>query len=195
MAQVVLIRPGSTVYDEQDRIQGALDIPLSERGWTEAQRLAQALQTAGIKLSALYCGPGENACQTAEVIGKTLDLRSKPMDQFRNLDHGLWQGLCVEEVRRRNPKVYRQWIDAPLTVCPPMGETVEQTQERLRAALKPLIRRHRDEAFGLVIAEPCAQLVAAFLRQDPEVHLEEHAVTGRFEQIDVAPELCRNGKG
>ena len=30
MTQVVLIRPGATVYDEQNRVQGILDIPLSD---------------------------------------------------------------------------------------------------------------------------------------------------------------------
>ena len=35
MTQVVLIRPGATLYDEQNRVQGALDIPLSERGRAE----------------------------------------------------------------------------------------------------------------------------------------------------------------
>ena len=35
MTQVVLIRPGATVYDEQNRVQGVLDVPLSDRGWSE----------------------------------------------------------------------------------------------------------------------------------------------------------------
>ena len=32
MLQIVLIRPGTTDFDEQGRIQGTLDIPLNERG-------------------------------------------------------------------------------------------------------------------------------------------------------------------
>ena len=35
MVQIVLIRPGSTDYDEQGRIQGTLDIPLNEQGTRE----------------------------------------------------------------------------------------------------------------------------------------------------------------
>ena len=42
MTQVVLIRPGATVYDEQNRIQGVLDIPLSERGRAEVAALAES---------------------------------------------------------------------------------------------------------------------------------------------------------
>ena len=40
MVHFVLIRPGSTDYDVQARIQGSLDIPLNERGRME---LAAAL--------------------------------------------------------------------------------------------------------------------------------------------------------
>jgi len=119
MTQVVLIRPGATVYDEQNRVQGVLDIPLSERGQTEVVHLAERL--ADVELSALYCGPGESVVRTAETVGRAVNLRPKRVDELRNLDHGLWQGLQLHEIRRRNLKVFRQWLDDPLTVCPPGG--------------------------------------------------------------------------
>ena len=43
MTQVVLIRPGATVYDEQNRVQGILDVPLSDRGRAEVAQLAETL--------------------------------------------------------------------------------------------------------------------------------------------------------
>ena len=55
MCQVVLIRAGATIYDEQNRVQGILDIPLSESGQGEVARMAQALveRLNGSPLSAL----------------------------------------------------------------------------------------------------------------------------------------------
>jgi broad specificity phosphatase PhoE len=110
MCQVVLIRPGATIYDEQNRVQGVLDIPLSERGQGEVARMAQKLVRSqdGSSLSALYCGPGENVVRTAEIVGKALGIRPKRIDEFRNLDQGLWQGLQINEIRRRNTKLFRQ---------------------------------------------------------------------------------------
>jgi broad specificity phosphatase PhoE len=192
MTQVVLIRPGATVYDEQNRIQGILDLPLSDRGRAEVATLAERL--AGIDLAALYCGPSQSAFRTAEVVGRAFGLRPRRIEELRNLDQGLWQGLQVDEIRRRHLRVFRQWLDDPFTVQPPQGEDVAEAFERVRAALKPLIKRHREEAIGLVACEPIAQLIAAMLRRDPHVQLEDHVPTGGFERITVAPEWGRNGE-
>ncbi len=206
MTQVVLIRPGATAYDEQDRVQGILDIPLSERGWAEVAQLARTLassasasaaapgaESSDVALAALYCGPGESVVRTAEIVGKALGLRPRRIDDLRNLDQGLWQGLQRDEIKRRNVKVFRQWIDDPVTVCPPQGETIDSALARIKAALRPLIRRHPDEAIGLVVAEPIAQLIAGYLRRASRVQLDDDVPTGGFERIEVAPDLGRNG--
>ncbi len=195
MTQVVLIRPGATVYDEQNRVQGILDIPLSERGRAEVAQLAERLAEpcAGIELAALYCGPGESVVRTAEAVGKALGLRPKRIDHLRNLNQGLWQGLQLDEIKRRNNRVFRQWLDDPVTICPPQGETIEDALDRIKQALRPLIRRHHDEAIGLVVGEPIAQLIACYLRRDPRVQLEDRVPTGGFEWIQITPEPGRNG--
>lgn len=197
MTQVVLIRPGATVYDEQNRVQGVLDIPLSDRGLAEVARLAATLPGSleGLEVSALYCGPGESVLRTAEAVGRALRLRPKRVDGLRNLDQGLWQGLQLDEIRRRNNRVFRQWLDDPWTVCPPQGEPVEDAMDRLKGALKPLIRRHHDQAVALVVGEPLARLVACYLRREPRVQFVDDSPTGRFEQIVVTPDAGRNGNG
>jgi len=195
MTQIVLIRPGATAYDEQNRVQGVLDIPLSERGRAEVARLAATLPDtlSGVTLAALYCGPGESVVRTAEAVGKALGLRPRRIDELRNLDQGLWQGLQIDEIKRRNGRVFRQWLDDPVTVCPPLGETVEDALERVKAALKPLIKRHQGEAVGLVVGEPLAQLIACYLRRDPRVQLDDDVPTAGVERIDLAPGAGRNG--
>ena len=70
--------------------------------------------------------------RTAEIIGKALGLRPKRIDELRNLDQGLWQGLQIDEIKRRNTKLFRQWIEDPRTICPPQGETIEDALERVK---------------------------------------------------------------
>jgi broad specificity phosphatase PhoE len=191
MTQVVLIRPGATAYDEQNRVQGVLDIPLSERGKAEVSALAARL--ADVALDALYCGPGESVARTAESVGRSAGLRPRRIDDLRNLDQGLWQGLQLDEIRRRNLKVYKQWLDDPRTICPPLGEKVEDALSRVKGALKPLFRRHKGETIGLVVAEPLACLIACYLRRSPRVQLDDEVPTGGFECIAVSADHERNG--
>jgi broad specificity phosphatase PhoE len=195
MSQVFLIRPGATLYDEQNRVQGILDIPLSDRGRAEVAKLAESLATAlnNTPLAALYCGPGESLIHTAEIVGKALGVRPKRIDDLRNLDQGLWQGLQIEEIKRRNTKLFRQWIDDPKTICPPQGETIDDAMERVKTALKPLFRRHQEEVFGVVVGEPLARLIACFLRRAPRLQLDDQLPCCGFERIDVPPELIANG--
>jgi broad specificity phosphatase PhoE len=195
MCQLVLIRPGATVYNEQNRLQGILDIPLSERGRGEVTRMVPLLVRTldGAPLAALYCGPGENVIRTAEIVGRALGIRPKTVEDFRNLDQGLWQGLQIDEIRRRNTKLYRQWIEDPETICPPQGETFENAMTRIKAAFRPLLRRHHAESIALVVAEPLAKMVASYLRGEPRVQLDERWSCGGFELIEIAPMLLRNG--
>lgn len=195
MSQVILIRPGATLYDEQQRVQGVLDIPLSERGHDAVVRMARAIASSlgDSALAALYSGPGENVIRTAEIVGKVVGIRPKRINEFRNLDQGLWQGLQIDEIKRRNTRLFRQWLEDPATICPPQGETVERAMERIKAAFRPLLRRHQDEAIGLVVGEPLARLVACYLRCEPRVQLDERWSCCEFEWIKIAPVLLRNG--
>ena len=195
-SQVLLIRPGATLYDEQNRVQGVLDIPLSDQGRVDVDRLAERLASreGARRLSALYCGPGESVVRTAEVVGKALGLRPKRIDDFRNLDQGLWQGLQIEEIRRRNTRLFRQWIDDPRTIRPPQGETIEEAMDRIRGAFRPLIRRHQDEAFGLVAGEPIGRLIAGYLKRVPRLQLDEFLPCCGYERIEVQADLL-NGHG
>ncbi len=185
MTRIVVIRPGATLYDEQKRIQGILDIPLCERGRAEIAALAGDLKQSinGQGMSALYHGPGESCQATADLVGKTFGVRPRKVDELRNLDCGLWQGLQLEDVKRRNVRVFRQWLEDPDTICPPSGESFSQASERVRSSVLSLIRRHKGEVVGVVVGEPLARIVVAFLKREAKLHLDDPLPTGRFDII------------
>jgi broad specificity phosphatase PhoE len=159
--RIVLIRPGSTDFDEQGRIKGTLDIPLNENGTHQVARVADELEDSAIEV--VYSAPCQSAMQTAETLSDSLDVKLKRLDTFRNLDHGLWHGKRIEEVRQTQPKVYRLWQDRPETVCPPQGETVESARQRVGKTLQKLLRKHRSGVIALVTPEPLASIVRSLL--------------------------------
>lgn len=164
MLQLLLIRPGATEYDRQGRIQGTLDIPLCEDGRQQVESLVGEVRTAGP--AAVYSSPCQSAEQTAELLAAGLELKVKTIDKLQNLDYGLWQGMLVDDVKTKQPKVYRQWQEQPETVCPPEGETVAVAKQRVAEGLKKLLKRHKnDPAVVIVAPEPVASLVRHLLMQ------------------------------
>ncbi len=163
MSRIVLIRACSTDYDEQGRIQGTLDIPLNAQGSAVAQQLAEQLRPLNISL--IYSSPCQSAWQTASAIGEALDVKVKKVDSWQNVDHGLWQGMLVVDIRRKHPKVFRQWQEQPENVCPPEGETLGDALQRARAALEKLVKKQKGAAIALVVPEPLAGIVRSLLVQ------------------------------
>lgn len=164
MLNILLIRAGSTEYASQGRVQGTLDVPLSEEGRRQAEMAAGQLRDQPVE--ALYCGPCRAAQQTAEIIGQELDLKPRTNDKLHNLDHGLWQGMLVEEVKAKQPKVYRQWQEHPETVCPPEGETLQHAQARLQAILARIRKKYKSGTIAVVLIDPLASLCRNILLRD-----------------------------
>lgn len=160
MSRVILVRPGCTDFDEQRRIQGSLDLPLNTRGQCQLTRVLDVLREFPVE--AVLTGPGDPCRSTARALGESLDVPVREKDELRNLDHGLWQGMSLDEVRRRFPAVWRQWEDAPQTVCPPMGETVAEALERISDALRKPLRKY--DVVAVVASEPLASVVSSYLK-------------------------------
>ena len=197
MIQFILIRPGATEYDLQSRIQGILDIPLCEEGKKQAAATAEALR--GYSPKALYCTPCSSAEETAELVGTALGLKPKPLDRLQNINLGLWQGQLVDEVRHKQPKVYKQWQEHPEGVHPPEGEMLAEVEKRMEEALEKLVRKHRTGAIIVVVPEPLASLIQHRLTGKKMGDLWRAANgCGRFEilQIDEGlkkPDPAANG--
>jgi probable phosphoglycerate mutase len=155
MADVLIIRPGCTDFDDQHRIQGELDLPLNDRGREQLGPLVERLRSLSIEM--IWTAPCEPCRTTAEIIGAEIGVPVKEKDELCNLNQGLWQGLTVDEVKRKYPKVLKQWRESPETVCPPEGETVTDAVERIRKVLHKASKRHGDVA--IVAPEPLATLI------------------------------------
>lgn len=160
MSEVILVRPGHTDFDEQCRIQGLLDLPLSDRGRQHIDELVAQLRPLDIDV--ILTDPGEPALTTAQALGDALDVTVKENDELRNLDQGLWQGLQIDEIRRKYPRLLKQWHEHPETICPPQGEPVCDAMSRIQAALKKPLRKYKRMV--IVAADPLATLIAGVLR-------------------------------
>jgi broad specificity phosphatase PhoE len=187
MVQMLLVRAGSTDFDDQGRIKGTLDIPLNEAGQGQVAQLVADLHDT--RIGCLYASPCRSAQQTADLLAADHKLKVKTLEELQNLDHGLWHGKLIDEVRVSQPKVFRQLQEHPETVCPPQGEPVGVALDRLRALLSRLIRKHRTGTIALVVPEPLASLVRYIVSHDELGDLwKAQCEAGGWQMIDARPE-------
>ncbi len=166
MPNVVLIRAGATDFDDEQRIQGSIELPLNERGQAEVDELIKELEEDSLEV--ILTAPSEPSLSTATSISKGLGgIKVKENKGLVNLNQGLWEGLPAEEVRRKHPKLFRG-KESHGTVCAPEGETLQELHGRVRKALeKPLKKRGN---VGIVAAEPLATILSCILEgRNPEL--------------------------
>jgi broad specificity phosphatase PhoE len=186
MLKVIIIQPGATDFDEQRRIKGCLDLPLNARGRQQVSRTCFELAEAHI--SHVYSAPCQSALETADVLAREHPVKVTPLEQLRNLDHGLWHGKLIEEVKRQQPRVYRMWQEGQENVCPPEGETWLEARERVTGALRKILKKHKEGVVALVIPEPVATLVRSLLCHcEPGDLWKAECDCGRWEVLTVEP--------
>ena len=89
MAKIILVRHGETDWCRQKRVRGSMDIPLNDGGKREAQMIAGKLSK--LEINAIYSGKSSCSASTAHEIARERKVKVKALDEFGELNLGLWQ--------------------------------------------------------------------------------------------------------
>jgi len=185
MLRILLIRPGATELDEQGRIKGSLDIPLSDHGIDQVRQTVDEL--AGEQIKMIYASACLSARQTAEQIAENNSAKVKIVSNLHNLNRGLWQGKSIDELRTHQPKVFRQMQESPEFFSPPGGESIHDAQIRVGKWLAKVIRKHHDnEVIAIVAPEPLASVIRSRLSHGMVWDVwQQECRCGNWDVIDI----------
>jgi broad specificity phosphatase PhoE len=164
MSKVVLIRAARTDYDDQHRVLGNLDMPVNERGGDEIRHAIQTLSDAAIQPEVILTSADDPANSTAHAVAAAVgNAKVKELDEFRNVNQGLWQGLCESNVRKRFPKMFRNGRESSVSISAPEGESMSEACLRIERVLEKAIRKY--DVFAVVAPEPLATVIRCTLQQ------------------------------
>jgi probable phosphoglycerate mutase len=172
---LVVIRSGTTDYDLQGRIRGNLNIPLAPAGIAAAEAAARHVSAA--LPVALYTSPTRCSVETADLIGAATSLVPRRVPSLAGLDLGLWQGMLVSEIRRRQPRLARHWEEDPWTVVPPDGEPLAAARDRIAAAIGKILSRHPEGPVAVVVPAPIDRIIREVISGEPAGDLWQIADT------------------
>lgn len=124
MFQLVIVRHGESVWNQENRFTGWQDVELSEKGIVEAKRAGQALKDRGFKFDLAYTSKLKRAIRTLNFTLDALDLDWIPVHKDWRLNerhYGSLQGLNKSEMAAKHGeeqvKIWRRSYDVP---PPPM---------------------------------------------------------------------------
>ena len=151
-SRILFVPRALTELDEQNRICGSLNSPLSEAGIEQVKEWTKSLE--GVAFDSILVAAGEADKQTAEIILGKRRAKIRVESSWQNLDHGLWQGKCIESLKETCNKYYRQWQENPETVAPPNGETTNDVLARVKVAFSKHLKKRAGEVFVIVAPQP-----------------------------------------
>lgn len=136
---LIFVRHGETVFNRDNRFQGQADVPLSPVGVRQAELLRARMPQLGPDI--VISSDLERAWRTAEIAldgrwGFQRDARLK------EVGFGEWEGLTLDEARRRDPQLVEDWMACPSAVRPPGAESLEEMQARCLRSVIELTQAH-----------------------------------------------------
>lgn len=145
--RLLLIRHGESLANAEGRLQGHLDIPLSDRGRKQAERLAERLSKLGV--DALYASPLRRAAETAEIIGAQLGLALQDRTALKERNVGELEGLTREEIIARFPHYMPARTELHRIEIAGFEQDGEFAQRAIQA-LTAIIDGHRQKTVAVV---------------------------------------------
>ncbi len=149
MVKIFLARHGDTAENSRQRYWGSTDVPLSEAGREQADRLAERLRNE--PLEAVYSSDLQRAVFTAETIADRHRLKVETCPELREIDFGEIEGLTFSEIDRRYPEVADTWRSRQSGLSYPGGESLAGFNNRVVNFLRRLDKLP-PEANILVVA-------------------------------------------
>jgi len=169
---VILLKACLTEWDAKDRLCGIADLPPLEdsiKATTRSLSGSSELASMRRELDLILTGPSDTSAQSARLLGGSKEVKVREVEDLRELDFGLWEGVQRSGLEERFPSVYAQWIAQPGTVAPPDGESLEMVQERVLGTLFKALKKLKSEhpVVGLVLRPYAWAVVKCWLDQRP----------------------------
>lgn len=151
---LLLVRHGETPTTGTVLPGRAPDLHLSDRGRTQAERVAERL--TGLPVTAIYSSPLERACETAGPTSAATGLEIIREPGLLECDFGEWTGRRIADLAAL-PE-WKTVQSSPSTFRFPGGESFTEMQDRMVGALQGLCAAHPG---GVVVCFSHADTIKA----------------------------------
>jgi alpha-ribazole phosphatase/probable phosphoglycerate mutase len=146
VTKVYLIRHGETEDADSRRYKGHIDVPLSASGIDQIKKLSELSS----ELMAVYCSDLGRAVKSAEIIAGPFGLKPVIVENLKERNFGVWEGMTFDEIKDRWPDAFTAWADNPLRFSPIEGESTLEARERVLPVFNEITDSHKGQNIAIV---------------------------------------------
>jgi len=175
---ILLIRHGESTANLEKFFAGQTDVPLTERGLKQAELTAEHLKDRHIDafFASPLCRALDTALAAARRHGKTVTV----VQDLREISGGAWEQMPFEEVAARYPEDAAVWNENIGLSRPTGGESPEEVQVRVCAAIEKLARENPGRVLcaashGMAIRVFCARVLGLSMERLRELPFPTNA--------------------
>ncbi len=140
MLKLYLVRHGESAWNVKHLYTGRQDVPLSELGELQAQRVAEKF--AAREVTALYVSPLKRAYDTAKPLALRKQILAQTDARLAEIHHGAWEGNPAAVIQEQYAAEYLAWRTQPHRVKMPDGESLVEVSRRAQFFLHDVMARH-----------------------------------------------------
>lgn len=161
-AKIILARHCKTTWNIEKRLVGISDQPLCDFGLQEAHETAPKLER--LALDRIISSPLKRAHQTSEIYSKHLKIPLLIEKGLREIDHGTWNGIKLEELLNDKSSDFKIWYNDPTTIPIPGGtEPITDAQQRIKKTIKDILLTYPGETVLVVMHKHIRSIFNCFL--------------------------------
>ncbi len=143
MVKLIIARHAESEWNTEGRYQGLKDPPLTERGKKQAELLAHELKKEGIDI--IFSSPLKRTLETARIIGNHIGIEPVIDHRIIEIDHGVWSGMLVDEVKEKFREDFERWINEPHKVVFPEGESLRDVYKRVSDFIEYIKKNYKGK--------------------------------------------------
>jgi len=136
--RIAFLRHGPTDWNEEGRIQGRIDVPLSAAG---RAKMAGLLPPAGFERARAFTSPLARARETAVLLGFP---GAVPDARLSEHNWGEWEGLTRDEILARDGADCFERVGTAADFTPKRGESTRDLLKRVASFIEDVATDRRD---------------------------------------------------
>lgn len=172
MGQLFIVRHGEINFNTQGRYAGSSDVGLNDKGLRQAHNIAS--ETSKLNIDLIITSPLKRCRSMAGIINELINVPIIVMDEFRERNVGVFEGLTKEAAKNQYPELWAKNITRIYDDAPTDGETIREVEVRVFAGLKKIQTKHAGKNTLIVTHAFVGKMINKFFYETTEEQFFEY---------------------